>query len=213
MMEDLEAMDDCSMLKDEPIQYLALGDSYTIGQGVETNQRWPVQLVNQLNENQIDVEAIRVIAKTGWTTENLIDATESVAVNQYNLVSLLIGVNNQFQRLSFEQFKSEFNLLVNRSIDLAGCAERVFVVSIPDYGVTPFGNANRLIIAEEIDNYNDFISSRCDELDIPFIDVTIISRELGDATDALASDRLHPSALQYAAWVEEIFPIVVSMLN
>ena len=197
-----------------PINYLALGDSYTIGQGVDEAQRWPNQLSKKLEENGFEVTNTKIIAQTGWRTSHLMDGIAAdTALTDYNLVSLLIGVNNQFWSQPFEIFSNEFDSLMDISSSLAGGKENVFVVSIPDYGVTPFGSNNSESIARDIDEYNGYINQKCIELDIPFINITEISRQLGDSTGALAPDNLHPSGTQYAAWVEEIFPIVKGLLE
>lgn len=199
----------------DSIYFLALGDSYTIGQGVKVPERWPNQLSEKLKENGIKIRETRIIARTGWTTSALISAiggSDLSDMGENNLVSLLIGVNNQFRNQPFETFEIEFTSLLNRAIQLSKDVEKVFVVSIPDYGVTPFGSANSEKIARELDAYNAYMKEKCERADIPFIDITEISRELGGASTALASDRLHPSGLQYEKWVEEILPVVLEML-
>ena len=178
----------------ETINYLALGDSYTIGQGVLESERWPNQLGEELRGLGYDMGLIDIIARTGWTTNNLLRAIDNAELNEYNLVSLLIGVNNQYQRTPFSSFEAELETLLNFSIETAGTNRRVFVVSIPDYGVTPFGSYNREMIGREIDMYNEYISDRCQEKGIRFINITEISRELGSSDGALASDNLHPSS-------------------
>ena len=192
----------------DTIAYLALGDSYTIGQGVEEDQRWPVQLSERLEESGYIIRETKIIAFTGWTTRNLLSALENNDTDNFNLVSLLIGVNNQFQGRPFNVFQEEFNQLLEQSIQYAGGAERVFVVSIPDYGVTPFGASNAETIAQQLDEYNAYMEEQAESKDIPFIDITEISRQLGDGPGALAEDNLHPSGEQYAQWVEEILPVV-----
>ena len=122
-------------------------------------------------------------------------------------------MNNQFQNLNFDDFISEFNVLLDKAEQIAGSKEGVFVVSIPDYGVTPFGSASAEEIAVEIDQYNAYISERCSSLNIRFINITEISRDLGDSPDALASDNLHPSGQQYSIWIENILPSVINLLN
>jgi len=208
-----EKEDELIEILSNPIKYLALGDSYTIGQGVDETQRWPVQLGRQLQENDKVVQVVDIIAQTGWNTNNLINAIEDTALDDYNLVSLLIGVNNQFQNIPFEIFESEFEALLNTSINIAGSKDKVFVVSIPDYGVTPFGSGNSKNIAKELDFYNDHISNKCAILQIPFINVTEISRTLGASPGALAPDNLHPSETQYEEWTNEILPVVLQLLE
>ena len=193
------------------IRYLALGDSYTIGQGVEADERWPNQLSTALSFSNIEVEQTAIIAQTGWKTGDLLNALADTTLEKHDLVSLLIGVNNQFWGQPFETFRLEFDLLLTKAKDLSENG-RVFVVSIPDYGVTPFGGSNSASIAEDIDMYNAYIEQQCTLENIPFVDVTKISRQLGDSSGALCSDNLHPSATQYAEWVTEMLPTVLDML-
>mgnify|MGYP001817117628 CR=1 FL=1 len=195
------------------INYLALGDSYTIGKGVEESLRWPNQLGHKLSELDYEVASVNIIAQTGWTTNNLLQAVENVETGKYNLVSLLIGVNNQFQKQPFTTFETEFNILIDQCITFAGDINKVFVVSIPDYGVTPFGSSNSETIKKEIDAYNAYIAKQCNKKNIPFINITEISRTLGNSDGALASDNLHPSGSQYEAWVNKVQPTVVELLE
>lgn len=218
MPADNSAVDDPVVI-DEPegeaIKYLALGDSYTIGQGVEESERWPVQLAEKLEQNDITVENLDIIAQTGWKTSDLINAVETNDPEDFNLVSLLIGVNNQFNSQNFDVFISEFNVLIQKARIIAEGYENMFVVSIPDYGVTPFGNSwgDPVQIGSELDMYNNYMSQRCGELGIPFINITEISRTLGDSDGALASDNLHPSGEQYSLWVDEILPVVLEVVS
>jgi lysophospholipase L1-like esterase len=121
-------------------------------------------------------------------------------------------VNNQFSGIPFEIYANEFDELINQMIDAVG-SNRIFVVSIPDYGVTPFGSNNSETIAQELDDYNEYARSRCQALNIPYINITEISRSLGASDGALASDNLHPSGIQYAEWVEEIAPAVTEIIG
>ena len=194
------------------VKYLALGDSYTIGQGVEENERWPNQLSAQLESNDIDVQKTQIIAQTGWKTSDLLNGIADSTLNDYDLISLLIGVNNQFWSQPFDIFQTEFDSLVNIAIEAVG-KDRIFIVSIPDYGVTPFGSSNSENIANDIDVYNGYISERCAEEGFPFINVTEISRQLGDSDGALAADNLHPSGYQYSLWVNEMLPSVLDLIR
>jgi len=196
----------------EPIQYLALGDSYTIGQGVDILDRWPNQLSSKLEQDGYTIEKTDIIAQTGWKTSDLLNAIEDSSLENYNLMSLLIGVNNQFSGIPFEIYANEFDELINQMIDAVG-SNRIFVVSIPDYGVTPFGSNNSETIAQELDDYNEYARSRCQALNIPYINITEISRILGASDGALASDNLHPSGIQYAEWVEKIGPAVIEIIG
>jgi lysophospholipase L1-like esterase len=193
--------------------YLALGDSYTIGQGVDEEARWPNQLKTELKKELIDLKKVDIIAQTGWTTNDLIRGINTQNPGNYDLVSLLIGVNNQYQKKPFSQFEKEFDELLDTAIDLAGGKQSVFVVSIPDYSVTRFGSGNPGGIASEINGYNGYIRQQCLTREILLIDITEISRDLGSRAGALAGDGLHPSAQQYAKWVEKILPEVNNLLK
>ena len=130
------------------------------------------------------------------------------------MVSLLIGVNNQYQGLSFSEFKNEFDQLLETAIQLSrNGKEKVFAVSIPDYGLTPFVKKNQDKIAQELNKYNAYMRIKCEQTEIPFVDITSVSRSLGSSTKAIAEDGLHPSGYQYAQWVSEIKPIVRLMLS
>ena len=185
--------------------YLALGDSYTIGESVKESERWPVQLYKSL-KNKISYPTI--IAKSGWTTDQLIDTLNKTKFKNYDFVSLLIGVNNQYRGRSIESFKKDFIELLERSIKYAnGNKERVFVVSIPDWGVTPFANGkDRNIIEKEINEFNNIISQECSINDIKFFDVTQNSRTALQNKSLIAEDGLHPSKKMYKQWVKIIKP-------
>lgn len=201
----------------ESLTYLALGDSYTIGESVAESERWPVQLAARLDADGIDIQSPKIIATTGWTTRNLIDgiAAEGIEGNTYDLVSLLIGVNNQFQGRPIQEYRDEFTELLNAAIAFAGGdKERVFVVSIPDYGYTPFGASNQAAISAGVDAFNDAARSITESKDIAFYNITPISREweAGDNT-LVASDGLHPSGEQYRRWVESFYAEVKAVLE
>jgi len=185
--------------------YLALGDSYTIGESVKESERWPVQLYKSL-KNKISYPTI--IAKSGWTTDQLIDTLNKTKFKNYDFVSLLIGVNNQYRGRSIESFKKDFIELLERSIKYAnGKKERVFVVSIPDWGVTPFANGkDRNIIEKEINEFNNIISKECSINEIKFFDVTQNSRTASQNKSLIAEDGLHPSKKMYKQWVKIIKP-------
>ena len=189
--------------------YLALGDSYTIGENVVDSLRWPVQLVQELNKLNFKLDNPTILAKTGWTTDELLSAMDSVTLERnYDYVSLLIGVNNQYLGRSVESFEPEFIELLNRAIGLAKNNKRnVFVVSIPDWGAMPFAhNRDRNKITTEINSYNNAIERICISQNISFFDVTAISRQALYKSSYVASDGLHPSGEMYAAWVQIILP-------
>lgn len=202
--------------QDKTISYLALGDSYTIGESVDIQQRWPVQLAAQLKQEGIKISEPRIIAKTGWTTDELLDSLQTTKISSsYDLVSLLIGVNNQYRGYNIKQYKKEFELLLEKAIKYAGGdTSNVFVVSIPDYGVTPFGQQkNPVKIAAELNNYNALAKNICKKYRISFIDITGISRKASDDNSLIAGDKLHPSARMYSLWVQKMLPTVQKILS
>ena len=199
------------------ISYLALGDSYTIGEGVPDARRWPVQLATALRREGVALVDPRIIAATGWTTDELsaaIDATESLG--SFDFVSLLIGVNNQYRGRSVTEYRDQFTALLERTIGFAGGrADRVLVLSIPDWGVTPFAAAqyaqqrgrDAAQIAGEIDAYNAVAQAACAERGVAFVDITAVSRARGAETSMLVDDGLHPSAVMYAQWAALALPV------
>ena len=192
-----------------PITYLALGDSYTIGESVTDSLRWPNQLVAVLNQNGRKFDPATIIAKTGWTTDELSTAMDTVALApSYDYVSLLIGVNNQYRGRSIENFETEFIQLLDRSVTLGNQkGANVFVLSIPDWGVMPFAEGrNRKQIALEIDQFNAVIQTVCRNRNIAFFDITSISREAETNPTLVANDGLHPSGEMYARWVDTVLP-------
>jgi len=190
----------------EPIRYLALGDSYTIGESVPSDQNFPAQFVDSLKASGVAVSSYKIIAQTGWTTTNLKLAIEaSTLKDTFNLVSLLIGVNNQYQGKDINLYKKEFVELVERAIQFAGGKkDHVFVVSIPDYGYTPFGKNNQMTISSEIDLYNSINKRLSDSLRLKYYNITPISRRGLSEPDLVAGDGLHPSAKMYKEWVKLI---------
>ncbi|HTH56786.1 MAG TPA: SGNH/GDSL hydrolase family protein [Cyclobacteriaceae bacterium] len=187
-------------------RYLALGDSYTIGESVEENERWPNQLAALLSARGVSIGKPTIIATTGWRTDNLANAVKIAGLrNDYDLVSLLIGVNNQYQGKPFDLYTADFERLLVQSIWLArGQKKNVFVVSIPDYGYTPFGNKNMEKISREIDQYNAAAKSSCTENQIRFVDITNISRDALNDPGLVAADGLHPSGKMYTLWAKQI---------
>jgi lysophospholipase L1-like esterase len=187
--------------------YLALGDSYTIGESVLESERWPNQLAQELEGTSLGVDTVTIIAKTGWTTAELIEGIKiSKNTNQYDLVSLLIGVNNQYRGQSIERFEKELVALIQTAIEYSKTGSKaVFLVSIPDWGVTPFAkDRNRTQIAKEIDAFNAVISKQAKNFKLPFIDITPISKGASSDLSLLAEDQLHPSGKMYNLWVQKI---------
>ena len=199
------------------LSYLALGDSYTIGEGIDAAGRWPVQLAAALRTHGIDLADPRILATTGWTTDELwaaMDAAEPLGA--WDFVSLLIGVNNQYRGRSVDDYVGEFHRLLRRAIALAGDrVDRVLVLSIPDWGVTPFAFASgrdREAIAADLDAYNAAARDLCVAHGVAFVDITGISRDRGGTAEMLADDGLHPSASQYARWAGAALPVAMGLL-
>lgn len=188
-------------------EYLALGDSYTIGESVLEFERWPNQLATLLEGTPLEVESVRIIAKTGWTTSELIQGiNQEQNLQKYDLVSLLIGVNNQYRGQSIIQFEEELVQLIKMAIEFCKVGkEGVFLVSIPDWGVTPFAKGRDIEkIAREIDAYNAVVLKQAKLFHIPFVDITPISKRAQIDASLLAEDKLHPSGKMYSHWVEKI---------
>ena len=194
--------------------YLALGDSYTIGESVMETERWPVQLAEQLRDRGYKVAPPKIIAKTGWTTADLLRGMDQNLDVQrdFDLVSILIGVNNQYQGKLITEYEEELRQIFRRAINHSKTMEKgVFAVSIPDYGYTPFGSARQEQISAEIDRFNEVFNRVADEFNVPFYNITPISRNAENA-DLVASDGLHPSGLQYKYWVDQIVNQVAEKL-
>lgn len=192
------------------LRFLALGDSYTIGEGVAYESRWPVQLVRRL---EADFHEPEFIAVTGWTTDEL-----SAGIDQedprgpFQLVSLLIGANNQYRSRELLEYRDQFSSLLNRAIQYAGGnASHVFVVSVPDWSVTPYPDKrDRGQISAEIDQFNAEARSVAESLNVAFVDITSVSKTQGQM---VVSDGLHPNEEAYSAWVDLIEPVVRNLIG
>lgn len=197
------------------LTYLALGDSYTIGESVAENERYPNQLAEKLKAIALEFEPVKIIAKTGWTTDELQAAIDAENVRDtFDLVSLLIGVNNQYRGYSLAEYKQEFDALLRQSIRFAGGKkERVFVVSIPDYAYTPFGQrANPTLISRKIDSFNLANETITKSYGISYFNITPISRKGLEQKELVATDELHPSGKQYELWVASFVGEVAALL-
>jgi lysophospholipase L1-like esterase len=193
--------------------FLALGDSYTIGEGVAEAERWPNQLAAPLN-----LPAPEIVARTGWTTDELAAAMDAHTFHPpYALVTLLIGVNNQYRGRDLANYRAEFTQLLQRAISLAGDKpQHVVVVSIPDWSVTPFAHASGRDLAQtarEIDAFNAVNAQIAASLHAGYADVTAISRDRGGEVDMLVDDGLHPSAAMYMRWLTAIEPAARAALS
>jgi lysophospholipase L1-like esterase len=203
-----------SASEEKKLSFLALGDSYTIGEAVPENECWPMQLVEILNNVGKVFSKPQIIATTGWTSDELIAAIQiENPQGPFDLVSLLIGVNNQYRGYSKEVYAKEFEYLLNQAIDFAGgITNHVVVVSIPDWGATPFAkDRNREEIALEIDQYNSINHEISRTMGVHYIDITPGSRlALSDYT-LVTSDELHPSGIEYLKWANAVYKEIFSI--
>ncbi len=207
---------DTSISSDKNYSYLALGDSYTIGEGVELSESWPMQLVEQLKARGYEMAPPKIIARTGWTTMDLIRNIESEINVQrdFDLVSILIGVNNQYQGKPISEYEVELREIFRKAIFHSKTLEKgVFALSIPDYGATPFGENNAEVIGEEIDEFNRVFRMVAEEFNVDFYNITPASRVAATNRDLIAGDSLHPSGLMYKLWVDEILFDVAEKLS
>ena len=197
------------------LRFLALGDSYTIGQSVTEAERWPVLFSKSMTEKSYLISTTDVLAKTGWTTANLLSNVFGFKPTEnYDLVSLMIGVNNQYQGLSMDQYRIDFHELLLQSITYAGGhSNRVFVLSIPDWGSTLTGSGSREAISKSIDKFNLVAQEECAKENILFIDITPNSRKALNDPTMVASDNLHYSAKMHQLWVDEALPKVKILLE
>ncbi|WP_261380995.1 SGNH/GDSL hydrolase family protein [Mucilaginibacter pallidiroseus] len=193
--------------------YLALGDSYTIGESVLPANSFPYQLGAQLKAFENPV----IIARTGWTTDELLAAINASGSKgkKFGIVTLLIGVNNQYRGYSKETYRAEFIKLLNIAIDYAaGNVQHVFVLSIPDWGVTPFAQGrDRWQISAEIDQFNYINKQEADRAGVAYVNITPISKKAANDASLTADDELHPSGKMYRLWVDALLPIVKQHLN
>ncbi len=198
-----------------PLRFLALGDSYTIGEGVSPEARWPGQLATRLWASGVEIEAPEIVAVTGWRTDELETGIDAAVLEPpYALVTLLIGVNDQYDGVAPEAFRVSLRALLARAIGFAGgAAGRVVVVSIPDWGATAFGAADArgpATIAREIDAFNAVARETAEASGVRWADITPLSRTQGALTVA---DGLHPDAEAYTAWADHLLPLAQEALN
>ncbi|MDB5141385.1 MAG: GDSL-like Lipase/Acylhydrolase [Mucilaginibacter sp.] len=198
------------------LHYLALGDSYTIGESVPAEQSYPNLLASELTAQKHPVSPPTIIATTGWTTDDLINAISQAGLTgkKYDFVSLLIGVNDQYQQISQDNYRVKFQQVLNTAINFAGGdRSRVFVLSIPDWGVTPFGAGRDNIIGPQIDQFNAINKQISTAAGVNYLDITPISRKAANNPELVAGDGLHPSAKMYNEWVKLLEPMVAAELN
>jgi lysophospholipase L1-like esterase len=196
--------------------YLALGDSYTIGESVLPAENFPNQTIQLVKKGGYDFKPPEIIAKTGWTTDELQTAINNHEFHSpYDFVTLLIGVNNQYRGRTVENYKPEFENLLNQAIQFAGGKkDHVIVLSIPDWGATPFANGrDRIQIAREIDEYNAANKLISEKYKVSYIDITPGTREAATDPSLLAADGLHPSAKEYSRWAAKLAVVLKSQLQ
>ena len=197
------------------LNWLALGDSYTVGEAVPTEGRWPHQLAALLRARGIALQDPQTIATTGWTTDELDAGIDAAAPGgPFDFVSLLIGVNNQYRNRPLDDYRQQFSDLLQRALAYAdGRPSRVLVLSIPDWGVTPFAHdRDHAAIAEALDSYNHAAQAICTAHGVAFVDITDLSRRHGAEPAMLADDGLHPSARMYALWAQRALPLAERLL-
>lgn len=203
---------------DATLSFLALGDSYTIGEGVPEMDRWTHQLAAALRAEGIPLADPQTIAATGWTTDELDAAIDAaMPIHDHALVSLLIGVNNQYRGRDVDEYRAQFAALLERAIGFAGGrSDRVVALAIPDWGVTRFGRDSGRDLAQisrELDAYNAAAQGICAQRGVAFVDIAPVSRERGAEQAMLADDGLHPSAAMYAQWTRLALPAARRLLS
>jgi lysophospholipase L1-like esterase len=196
--------------------YLALGDSYTIGEAVPLQKNFPYQVVQLLRRKEYNFCAPEIIAKTGWTTDELHEAiAQSLLLSKYDFVTLSIGVNNQYRGRDAIEYKQQFEEIVKKAIELTnGKKEHVLIISIPDYSVTPYAQSlDAGKISKEIEVFNSINKALSIQYKVQYVDITSHSREAKESTNLLAQDGLHPSEKQYAKWAEKIVEVITTQLK
>jgi lysophospholipase L1-like esterase len=194
---------------------LSLGDSYTIGESVSSDDRWPVQLASLLRARGLDVADPQIIARTGWTTRDLSAAIDDERPRgPFDMVTLLIGVNDQYRGRSAEEYRPQFRLALSRAMTQAGRRpESVIVISIPDWGVTPHAQGrDRRRIAADIDAFNAVNRDEASAAGSRYADITGLSRLAANNRNLVAADGLHPSAAMYVEWAHAILPLALDVL-
>lgn len=198
------------------LRLLALGDSYTIGESVDNTERWPIQLVNLLDKQGIISGEPIIIARTGWTSDNLLQAINNRSfVAHFDIVTVLIGVNDQFQGIPPETYATGFTAVLDKAIKLAGNRpSHVVVLSIPDYGITPFARRfNPARISQQLDVFNQHNRDISQQKNVHYIDITDISRQASTHPELLALDGLHPSGVMYQKWAQRTLPVIADIMK
>tara|TARA_B100000513_G_scaffold21974_1_gene8611 strand:- start:1708 stop:2409 length:702 start_codon:yes stop_codon:yes gene_type:complete len=201
--------DNLSKSLESSYSFIALGDSYTIGEGVNENERWPNQFVDVAYENGVDFDQPIIIAETGWKTYDLLNAiNQTNFTKKYDYVSLLIGVNNQFNSRPIDEFEEDLNDLMEEMKKIKKNDGSIIIISIPDWGYSPFGESSDMIdISSQIDLFNSSLRKFASTNNLKFVDVTEISRRGINEPNLIAGDSLHPSGIMYLEWAKKIYEI------
>jgi lysophospholipase L1-like esterase len=196
-------------------RYLALGDSYTIGESVPVEERWPNQLAKLLETEGVQTD-LTIIARTGWTVDELWEGVQANSLNEtYDLVTLLIGVNDQYRGYPVDDYRKDFRFMLGKAIEYAaGDPDKVIVLSIPDWGFTPFAaDRDTKLVSQQIDEFNAINFEETELAGAYYLDVTDISRMAKDDPKLIAEDGLHPSGKMYAMWAEKVLPVALGVLR
>ncbi|MBC7948172.1 MAG: SGNH/GDSL hydrolase family protein [Chitinophagaceae bacterium] len=209
-----QPLHDRAQVESKPLTYLALGDSYTVGEKVAAKENFPNQVTAMLQENGFDFNKPKIVAQTGWTTDELQEAIEKAKLSRpFDFVTLLIGVNNQYRGRRVEDYTPEFESILSQAVRLANNdSSHVIVLSIPDWGVTPFAEGrDRKMISNQIDAYNAANKQVADKYKVHYLNITPGTREAANNTELLTSDGLHPSGKEYRRWAVEIAELIRSL--
>jgi acyl-CoA thioesterase-1 len=200
----------------ERIRYVAIGDSYSIGEGASPNESWPAMLTRHLNAQGLHVDLVANPSRTGWTAQQAIDHELPIfAAAKPNFATLQIGVNDWVQGVDAETFRKRFVTLVDRMLEMLPNKDRLLIVTIPDFGVTPAGPryAGGRNISNGILSFNKIIAEEATNRGLRVVDVFPLSKKMGNDRSLVAVDGLHPSAKEYAEWEKIIFPVGLELLT
>ena len=207
--DSLIVEDNLNNQRESPYSFIALGDSYTIGEGINEDERWPNQFVDVAYENGVDFDQPMIIAETGWKTYDLLNAiNQTNFTKKYDYISLLIGVNNQFNSRPIDEFEEDLNKLMDEMKRIKKNDGSIIIISIPDWGYTPFGESSDMSdISEQINLFNSSLRKFASTNDLKYVDVTEISRRAINEPDLITNDNLHPSGIMYLEWAKKIYDI------
>lgn len=209
LSDTLVVEDNLNTTRESPHSFIALGDSYTIGEGVNEDERWPNQFVDVAYENGVDFDQPMIIAETGWKTYDLLNAiNQTNFTKKYDYISLLIGVNNQFNSRPIDEFEEDLNKLMDEMKRIKKNDGSIIIISIPDWGYTPFGESSDMSdISEQINLFNSSLRKFATTNGLKYVDVTEISRRGINEPDLITNDNLHPSGIMYLEWAKKIYNI------